>query len=541
MIFFSMLVGNIIGVFGSHVENSQEIISETHSIVSNVYEAQIHFKRQVQEWKNILLRGHTPEDYKKYTSQFKLEEESTQTHIQKAIDLLDKNTRLYQLTTQFQTQHAILSKHYLRGLKTYQSTTEQPYFAADKIVRGIDRKPSQLLHELIDEIHKFGDENLFAVNTEFGTAKTNSFAITAFAILSLFLFFYYALKKLIFTPISQFTKHVENLSSCQSDLGQRLELEGKSELGIIAKHFNHFMDKLNDTFQQIQLTSEKLLQASTRSAHITESTNQSIRKQNKDIITLNSSMNTMSDSIENVVLLSNKATLTANEVKNAANVGQQEVTEVDSMITDLATNVDKTETVLADLNQEISAIENISDLITSIAEQTSLLSLNAAIEAARAGESGRGFAVVADEVRSLAQKTNEATDQIKTTVQHIQKKSETSINIIKQGADTARNCKSQGHRVISALTNINDSIANILSVNEEINGASSIQEKLTTNVRDSITEIENDLNITADSAQKNTSDSSDLAQLSSMLQSLINEFKIKTTSENTDTSNVDLF
>ncbi|CAB1370425.1 methyl-accepting chemotaxis protein [Denitratisoma oestradiolicum] len=129
----------------------------------------------------------------------------------------------------------------------------------------------------------------------------------------------------------------------------------------------------------------------------------------------------------------------------------------------IAAAVTETATSLTALDERSAQIASIVDVIREIADQTNLLALNAAIEAARAGEQGRGFAVVADEVRKLAERTANATMEIKTTVDSVRSGTNEAAAAMSQDIEQVQAGVAMIHRVGSSMTEIEQGVDQVLA------------------------------------------------------------------------------
>lgn len=129
---------------------------------------------------------------------------------------------------------------------------------------------------------------------------------------------------------------------------------------------------------------------------------------------------------------------TSQDTDATAKRGSNVVQETESVMQELAVQMEAAVDGIAALDRQSQIIGTIIKSISSIADQTNLLALNAAIEAARAGAQGRGFAVVADEVRQLASRTSKATEEIVGVVLQNQKLAEQAVEVIERGKRQAQ-------------------------------------------------------------------------------------------------------
>ncbi len=188
-------------------------------------------------------------------------------------------------------------------------------------------------------------------------------------------------------------------------------------------------------------------------------------------------------------------------------------------------HLDEARTQIEDLQNSSHKINNIIDVINSIADQTNLLALNAAIEAARAGEQGRGFAVVADEVRNLAKKTSESTSQVSEMVGLIQQSTASVSNAISTTSKSSAITLELSSESSNYLENTLDSIDLISQLSAELLVASNQQKDISDSAQQEISTMMQ-LNATVkDSGHAQELTANDMFKLASRLKSMIETFE----------------
>jgi len=204
------------------------------------------------------------------------------------------------------------------------------------------------------------------------------------------------------------------------DLSSRLNLERKDEFGAVETGFNDMMTELTSLVSQAQRSSVQVTTSVTEIAATSKQQQATATETAATTTEIGATSREIAATSRDLVRTMTEVSTAADQASVAAGSGQQGLARMEETMHSVMGAADLVNAKLAILNEKAGNINQVEVTIVKVADQTNLLSLNAAIEAEKAGEYGRGFAVVATEVRRLADQTAVATYDIEQMVREIQ-------------------------------------------------------------------------------------------------------------------------
>jgi len=354
----------------------------------------------------------------------------------------------------------------------------------------------------------------FSLEQAYKTARNQKIAIIIISILVALIaiaIFFVILTKII-NPVNDLNQSIHDLAEGEGDLTYRVEVESEDEVGSLANNFNKFLEQIHQIISDTKATTDNLASMATELAASMNEVASTTSEIASGAINTNQAVEISSSAITQMAASIQE--LTTN-IKTMA----QYFEEITAVTNTGAEAVQKSVTSMSEIKNSSEKIANIVNVISEIAGQTNLLSLNAAIEAAKAGEHGKGFAVVAEEVRKLAERSANAAKEIGELINASTQQVEDGSRIIMQAGAALEEILSKVGETSALVYEVNTSaeeqsrgVEEIVQSTDNVSNYSTQNAAAAEEISRTISEVENTV--------------SELANLSDQLQEMVDRFKV---------------
>lgn len=426
---------------------------------------------------------------------------------------LESLTEAYQELSEFEYSSELLDRIRNNGfISAVESTDDDdlsPYFLYTLASAGKVTKVITTVYDIFEKRYREVTNRLSSyVALIIAQFTIISIIVSILAAIAVFISVMFLSRQLI----SRVTK-TQNMASrlAEKDLTRKMKEEGHDEITDLMKNLNHTVDILNNFFKAVKETSEVaqskgrlISSAASDTASATHEINSNVESLRKQFGTLDyavkhsiSSLQEMSNAAQ--VLISNnneQSSLIKDSTHGIAQIAQnvevisnqaeektKSAQEIQFLVADGDEKMNAANSLLSETTSQLDEISEVVELINGIAEQTNILSMNAAIESAHAGESGKGFAVVAEEIRTLAESTTENAKRISSAIFAIIKNVKDASLTSKDASKAFSRVSEQAKDMMISLQDITNGVQNV-----------DIQTKNVTSVTKKIAELSEKIN-----------------------------------------------
>lgn len=380
-----------------------------------------------------------------------------------------------------------------------------------------------LSKRMVDENKQFSDNSAQQIIASVNQAQIS--ILVAFVVaLSAALLSGYALLRAITVPMQRLIGILEVMRS--GDFSQRLNLERRDEFAHLADGFNRMTDELTALVGQAQKSSGQVSTSITEIAATSKQQQATAAETAATTTEIGATSREIFATSRDLVRTMNEVSLVSEQTATLAGNGQVGLTRMEDTMQAVMDAAGSVSGKLAILNEKAGNINQVVTTITKVADQTNLLSLNAAIEAEKAGEYGRGFSVVATEIRRLADQTAVATYDIELMVKEIQSAVAAGVMGMDKFSDQVRRGMQEVQQVGGQLSQIIAQVQALAPRFQVVNEGMQAQANSAEQINQALVQLSEAAQQTVESLQQSSQAIDELNLVSNGLRNGVSRFKI---------------